>query len=266
MASRPDGTAAATGRHQRGTVETPSPERTSSKGTRRAAGGRGGRKPGRPKDQLDMRERILDVAEQVFAEHGFSGATTRMIAEAGGVNPALIRYYFDNKEALFESVFKRRAVAMSGRRHVLLDALEARAEPPTVREIIYAYLLPQWEMKRSGAGGEAFVRLQARLHTEPAERAFRLRREVYDLSVKRYIAALRRALPHIHPDEISWRMVFLIGTYLYMLADVDRLNDFSDTPLERDDPEALLDHLVRFLDGGMRATAPPGGDGATGGL
>ena len=211
----------------------------------------GQRRPGRPKTSLDMDEKILDEAERIFAEHGFSGTTMRMVANASGVNQALIRYYFGSKEALFERVFQRRGIEMSARRHVLLDEIENRDAPPSVRELVYAYLLPQWEMKRSGPAGEAFVRLQARLHTEPQERAFRLRREVYDPSTRRYIAALRRALPEVDPQEVSWRMVFAIGAYLYMLSDVDRLNDFSEVTLPRDDSEALLQHLVRFIEGGM---------------
>jgi len=38
-----------------------------------------------------------------------------------------------------------------------------------------------------------------------------------------------------------------------MLAGVDRIHDFSDVPVKRDDPETVLVHLLRFIEGGMRA-------------
>ncbi|WP_395015064.1 TetR/AcrR family transcriptional regulator [Dongia sp.] len=206
-----------------------------------------------------MEERILDAAECIFADNGFSETTTRMIAEASGANQALIRYYFGTKEKLFEKVFKRRGMEISGRRHVLLDELEMAPTAPTARQIIEAYLQPQWELKKKGAkNGGAFVKLQARLHNEPIEAAFKLRREVYDLPVRRYIAALQRALPNVDPTEVAWRMVFLIGTYLYMLSDVHRFSDITNIRLPKDD-KVVLDHLVRFLEAGMAAPGIPDG-------
>lgn len=52
------------------------------------------------------RERILLAAEQVFAERGFKGATTREVAEKAGIASSLIFYYFKNKMALYEAVFQ----------------------------------------------------------------------------------------------------------------------------------------------------------------
>ena len=55
--------------------------------------------------RLNNRARILEVALQVFAEYGFSGASTREIARRAGVHQPIIAYYFKNKEQLWrESV------------------------------------------------------------------------------------------------------------------------------------------------------------------
>jgi len=57
------------------------------------------------------RARILDAATREFSENGLLGARTEQIAEAAGVNKALIYYYFQGKEALYvaalESVAQR---------------------------------------------------------------------------------------------------------------------------------------------------------------
>ena len=57
------------------------------------------------------RARILDAATREFSENGLSGGRTEQIAEAAGVNKALIYYYFQGKEALYvaalESVAQR---------------------------------------------------------------------------------------------------------------------------------------------------------------
>ena len=49
------------------------------------------------------RERLLVAAREVFAEHGFQGATVREICRRANVNLAAVNYHFNNKEALFAS-------------------------------------------------------------------------------------------------------------------------------------------------------------------
>ncbi|KAA0016626.1 TetR/AcrR family transcriptional regulator [Salinicola corii] len=211
------------------------------------------RKPGRPKEGEDLRYVILDEAELAFAEHGFAGTRVRDIAMLAGVNQALIRYYFGSKQELFDEVLRRRGSDISGARHVQLDRLLALPDPPSVSQIIRAYLQPQWDMKQSGPNGAAFVRLQARLHAEPEAHALRLRSEVYDASVKRYIQVLSDALPEIPRETISMRMAFLVGTYLFMLNDLGRLNDLTDGQIGDIAQDEMLGQLVRFLAAGLAA-------------
>src|SRR5690606_35401251 len=97
------------------------------------------------------------------------------------------------------------------------------------------------------------VRLQARLHAEPEEHALRLRSEVYDASVRRYIQALAEALPDIPREVISIRMAFLVGAYLFMLNDLGRLNDLTEGQIGEIPQESMLDELVHFLVGGLSA-------------
>lgn len=54
---------------------------------------------------MDSRKKILEVAKEVFQEKGNSGARMQEIADAAGVNKALLHYYFKNKDGLFREVF-----------------------------------------------------------------------------------------------------------------------------------------------------------------
>ena len=60
------------------------------------------------KDKIDKKDHILDVAERVFSDHGFDGASTRMISGEAGVNMAMLNYYFGSKEGLFLAVIDRK--------------------------------------------------------------------------------------------------------------------------------------------------------------
>lgn len=213
------------------------------------------RGPGRPVGERDTRSLILDAAEKLFADQGYASTATREIAAVAGVRQSMIAYYFQSKQVLFEEVFTRRGALLGDKRNQYLDALlDSTAGRPTVQALLNAYLRPQFEMKASGPSGLAFVRLQARLHNEPEELAFQLRRKVYDESAKRYIAVLETLLPDIDPEDLNWRFVFLIGAYLYMLSDVDRLHDLSGGRFRQSgDPDEVMARLINFLATGMLA-------------
>lgn len=50
-------------------------------------------------------DKIFAAAKKVFVEKGFDGARTQKIADEGGVNKALLHYYFKTKEQLFELTY-----------------------------------------------------------------------------------------------------------------------------------------------------------------
>jgi len=47
---------------------------------------------------------ILEIAERLFAENGFSGTSVRQISKEAGINIAMISYYFGSKEKMLESL------------------------------------------------------------------------------------------------------------------------------------------------------------------
>lgn len=75
-----------------------------------------------PETNTDRRSMILDAALQEFAHNGIAGARLQTIADRSGVTKAMIHYYFDTKESLFNEVFREAyGVVMAG----LLDILES---------------------------------------------------------------------------------------------------------------------------------------------
>src|SRR5712691_9255359 len=63
-----------------------------------------------PPGDAGRRAQILDAALHVMSEHGFRGASIKRIAERAGLkSPALIYWYFKDKQALLEAVLHRMA-------------------------------------------------------------------------------------------------------------------------------------------------------------
>jgi AcrR family transcriptional regulator len=210
------------------------------------------RKPGRPllqstqKDQ--MRDRILDGSEQLFAEFGYAATSFRDIARRVQVNPALIGYYFGTKRTLFNDVYKRRGKELTDRWRERLDALEAQSRMATAEQLVRAFLEPQFELK---VRCRAFVQLQTRVHSEVSEESFALRREVYDEQAKRFIVMLERALPHLDSNDVISRFIYCIGASLYMIADVDRSGDLSGGRALSKTTDEVIERLTCYCTAGM---------------
>jgi TetR/AcrR family transcriptional regulator len=62
----------------------------------------------------EARSRILSAAEEVFAERGYAGATTREIAERAGIGKRMLFYYFPSKEAVYRAVLERIITGLVG--------------------------------------------------------------------------------------------------------------------------------------------------------
>ena len=67
------------------------------------------RRPGRPKrgpDAGDVRQRLLDAATSLFSSRGFGEVGLREVAREAGVTPAMISYYFGDKQGLYEAMLE----------------------------------------------------------------------------------------------------------------------------------------------------------------
>jgi AcrR family transcriptional regulator len=72
----------------------------------------------------DRREQILDVATSLFAQQGYRGTTTKLIAERSGVTEALIFRHFPSKEELYWAVIWGK-IETAAPRERLQESLEA---------------------------------------------------------------------------------------------------------------------------------------------
>lgn len=208
-------------------------------------------------DQPDTKERILDAAEALFAEHGFAHTSMRAITSTAGVNLAAVNYHFGSKEELIKAVFSRRYEPLNVERLGRLEALERRGEY-TLEELLEAYIAPNLELSQShGAVGDRFVKLIGRSYTEHNEA---LRDHVYAINrelVTRFKAAFQKALPHLTRQELSWRLHFLVGAVSYTMAGPDLIRLMAGSQIsDAANARALLARLIPFLAAGLRAPLP----------
>ena len=109
----------------------------------------------------DARSRILDAAEQAFADAGLAGARVAAIAKAADVNKAMLYYYFDSKDALFTAVIERVFDQMGE----MVAEVEAEAGAPPDQALLH--FLEGY--RRVLHAHPAFVRLMMRLVLDQPE-------------------------------------------------------------------------------------------------
>ncbi|MGD0499116.1 MAG: TetR/AcrR family transcriptional regulator [Bryobacteraceae bacterium] len=211
----------------------------------------------------DTRDRILDAAERLFGEQGYAATSLRHIIAEAGVNLAAIHYHFGSKEELLEELVARVADPVNAARTALLDRFEAETggAPVAVEKILEGFLRPAAEMGHKHPGS---VKLMGRLYGEGlmpslVERHFKP-------TGKRFVNALRRALPGIPDQEFFWRIDFMIGAMAHAMirtqaiGQVLRTNGAGSGETGEASapavPAGRLASLIAFLSAGFRAAVP----------
>ena len=85
---------------------------------------------------LETRQRLLNVAAELFAEQGFNNVTVREICQVAGANVAAVNYHFRDKLGLYKEVVEMVADALN---RAKVDVIEA-AEPLPPEERLREYI------------------------------------------------------------------------------------------------------------------------------
>jgi AcrR family transcriptional regulator len=200
------------------------------------------------------RERILDAAEALFAEHGYDGVTLRRIAKEAGVDVALASYHFGKKLDLFEAVFRRRAALLNEARLEALRAAQKKAgrKGPSVEQIIEAFLRPLELHQETGDDGwRHYLALIAYINNSPYWGP-RMMSQLFDELVQEFIEALKKALPGASEKDIYWCFHNLSGALTLTLADTGRIDKLSRGQCSSADFQAAYDHMIPFTAAGFR--------------
>src|SRR5258705_5172910 len=91
-------------------------------------------------DEDGTRERILRMAERLFAERGFNGVSVRELAAAAQVNIASIGYHFDSKEGLLSEVYRRHCEPLIEERLRGLKAAARLRNKARIAPVIEAFI------------------------------------------------------------------------------------------------------------------------------
>lgn len=197
---------------------------------------------------------VFAAAERLFALNGFQNVSVRDITAEAGVNLASVNYHFGSKDALLFEIFRRRTSEMNRDRARMLHEANDRFEgKPPVREILRAFFEPPMRWSKQSAERRISMQFIIRARSEgTVAMTDALKNDVSHLV--RFADALIAARPDLPPEEIYWRMHFMLGmTHNNRFAEFDRLHVLSGGITREGDSEALLKRMLDFAEAGFLA-------------
>lgn len=205
-----------------------------------------------------VRDRILDVAERMFASQSFASVSIRAVTSEAGVNLAAVNYYFGSKAGLLKAVFLRRATDLNRERLGLLQALldddqnREGAELPLDGVLRALLAVPVRWLFDPDRGLAVFVQFLARCQMEDEPELKALFYQDVD-HLRRFVPAFRRAMPELPEAEIFWCMHYALGTMHYTFTHLERLKIISRGACDIAQVDEIIDRMIEFCTAGFVA-------------
>ena len=205
------------------------------------------------------RSAILAAAERLYADRGFGDVTLRDIVAEANVNLAAVNYHFGSKDELIAELFVTRSMALNRERlRELRAAEEAGSGRADISDILRALVGPTLrgclgpERERSTA---ARFMIRASIESVPPIRRIR-NREIDHL--RKFVVAMRRALPDRGDVELYWGLHFALAMAQQTVRDSERLTKLSEGKCDLNDVEGVIARVVDVAVMGLRGAAPAG--------
>ncbi len=177
------------------------------------------------------RTRLMDAAEELLAAHGPAGMSVRdVLARAAVANASAVGYHFGGKDALVATVERRVVDRVLERRRAVL---ESRVGPPTVEELVDAWVRPVVELRCAGRGRYA-AHVFARIFDQP-ESAWQANGAAAVLAMgQRFHEASAPLLPHLDAAELRWRWQCVTSAMAFYATGALDLGGPEPTPADVD--------------------------------
>ena len=205
----------------------------------------------------ETRNRLLDVAEQMFGDRGVNGVSLREIRLASGArNTAAIQFHFGDREGLVHALTARHMPRIAELQQELYDVMvrEGRADSRSLVEVL---VRPSADYLRLGPSERAWVKIMGDLGAEPElepnemallapEPALRVSRRLYE-----------RLSSSVPEDVALERMIVLAQSAVHLCADRARLEDAPGDRRTYAPNELFVENLVDMVTGALFAPVGP---------
>ena len=191
------------------------------------------------------RSAILAAAEWLYADRGFGDVTLRDIVAEANVNLAAVNYHFGSKDELIAELFVTRSIATNRERLRELKAAEEDGGGRAPIDVILRALVGPTLRGCLGPDNQrsTAARFMIRASIESVPPIRRIRNRELD-HLRKFIAAMRRALPERNETDLYWGLHFALAMAQQTVRDSERLTKLSEGKCDLDDVEAIIARVV----------------------
>ncbi len=200
------------------------------------------------------KEKILDVAEGLFAEHGFNDTSLRTITSKANVNLASVNYHFGDKKTLVRAVLNRylEAFMPAVRESLMVLNQQQNYNMEAVFESLRGPLKSLNQIRPNGTS--RFMLLIGRGYTDVQGHLRWFITTRYDEVLSLFTESVMKANPNLTRETLFWRLHFTLGTCVFTMASSQALaqiaeNDFAT----KVDAKSMIDQIIPYLAAGVAA-------------
>ncbi|MGD8111131.1 TetR/AcrR family transcriptional regulator [Vibrio sp. TRT 21S02] len=200
------------------------------------------------------KEKILDVAEALFAEHGFNDTSLRTITSKAGVNLASVNYHFGDKKTLVRAVLNRYLEAFMPAVQDALITLNLN-NSYTMAEVFESLRAPLRALNDVRPNGTSrFMLLIGRGYTDVQGHLRWFITTRYQDALSLFTESVMKANPNLTQETLFWRLHFTLGTCVFTMASSQALVEIAENDFGKQmDAKAVVDQLIPFLAAGVAA-------------
>ncbi|PFG55974.1 TetR family transcriptional regulator [Vibrio sp. ES.051] len=204
--------------------------------------------------RTSTKAKILDVAEGLFAEHGFNDTSLRTITGKANVNLASVNYHFGDKKTLVRAVLDRYLEALMPSIKSSLVELNTR-DNYNMDEVFESLRLPLRTLNEVRPNGTAlFMLLIGRGYTDVQGHLRWFITTRYEEVLNLFTFSIIKANPELSEEQLFWRLHFTLGTCVFTMASSQALLELADSKFEQEvDAKSVVDLLIPYLSAGMSA-------------
>lgn len=200
------------------------------------------------------KEKILDVAEGLFAEYGFNDTSLRTITSKAGVNLASVNYHFGDKKTLVRAVLNRYLEAFMPEMKQSLELLNER-DDYDMAEVFEALRVPLRSLNELRPNGTSrFMLLIGRGYTDVQGHLRWFITNRYNDVLTLFTNSVLKANPSLTRETLFWRLHFTLGTCVFTMASSQALAEIAENDFgSKVDPKSVVDQLIPYLAAGVAA-------------
>lgn len=206
--------------------------------------------------QPDTIARILDAAEELFAEKGFSDTSLRSITGLAEVNLAAVNYHFGSKKGLIQAVFSRYLDPFCESLNRQIDAYEQSGQPRDVEAILRLMVVAAEDGPTNDANKSAIIlRLLGVAYTQGQGHLKKYLQETYGQVFRRFLGLFRDLVPGVSATDMYWRIHFSLGTTVFTMSGLQALMAIYERDYQKPiTVNDVIDQLIPFIAAGLNAS------------